>query len=236
MASEGFTRDHRKLVCLHEAGHAVIHAIGGANVYSVSVAPEGDDGSWIPRFRKGRPTSGSLGVCEISEPHLPPEALKWDEDKKEFVCRRDAYAHDLQSYSASRTPAEYQSFVAEQHRQLRSHICAWLAGSLVEYIHRGYRTDWQSVEERYYENFEPEPGDDIILAKACASLLSDGPECEHACELTAATLRRPENWHAVVRLAKKLERVGEIDEFHGLLPPRESGWPPPPPWIQDKIQ
>jgi hypothetical protein len=232
MDSKGFTKRHRQKVCLHEAGHAVVHAIGGSFVYRLSVAPEGDDGSWAPRLRTGSFVKDVWGLCEPSEPPLPKEALKWDEVTNQFVCHRDVYDAHLRSSAVGQSPADYPFFLAEQRRQLRAHICAWLAGPLVECLRHGRRTDWKHVEEMHYKIYEPYPSDDVIMAKACGALLSDGPECEHACEVTTAALRRPDIWDAVQRLAKELERVGEIHECHDWLPSPENEWPPLPPWIQ----
>jgi hypothetical protein len=55
------TREERKAVCVHEAGHAVLHALGGAFVYRVAVAPEGAT-EWTTTARKGEALADLVGA------------------------------------------------------------------------------------------------------------------------------------------------------------------------------
>lgn len=213
---------HRRwLVCVHEAGHAVAHALGGAFVYRVAVAPLGDTGAWRTTGRRGTELSDLLGVCSASDSPALPLLMTWDAEQGTYVAHRDRM-RQMVALMEPRAPG----YGAELRRQLRAHLCALLAGPAAEALAAGEAdpyldepTDWGN------------PAEDITVAWGHVWLLPYRREFEHAAALTLQTLREPAVWACVLRLAEALQAAGELEDqaLAALLPPRRKAWPPPPP-------
>jgi hypothetical protein len=208
------TRERRRAVCVHEAAHAVIHALGGAWVYRVAVAPEGAT-EWQTTDRKGRDMADLWGVVEMSG---CPAALFIRHDEGGFL------AGDRRGFNGmARMLADHKPRApAELRRQVRAHVCGALAGPAAE----------QLREDPHGEPFLGDSctDDDEGVAEALSWLLPQRGEFDRLAALTVETLRRPDVWAAVHRLADTLERAGELDDeaLSPFLPMAVPHWPPGP--------
>ena len=218
------TKELRREVCVHEAGHAVIFALGGAFVYRLAVAPEGDTGTWTIEGRKQGPMTDLWGVCmpsDFIEMYLHMrwnnDDCLWEVDRKGF----NAYVRQTQAGLAAAGSRSARTYGAETRRIVRAHICGGVAGPAAEQIFRG--EDVWLGEPDYGNKTE-----DLVLAEARSWLLPYRNEYGHACQVTEAALRRPDIWEHVMRLADELERVGDMEDFDGLLPDPLPGWPSSP--------
>ncbi len=220
------TRKHRRIICVHEAGHAVVHSLGDSYVYRLAVAPVGDDGTWVTESRKGGTLSDLWGNCSTSDPSLGHGVLEWQTLQCEWKINRKAYVAQLRAQARRLSSAQQRIFLAEQRRMMRAQVCGRVAGPIAERIFTNQSTDWWNLD--YEWEGERPKGEDISVARALAALLPYRKEYQHACQITAAALRRPEIWQCVLKLAGELERIGDIEEVDSLLPPAERGWPPSP--------
>jgi hypothetical protein len=212
------TRERRRAVCVHEAGHAVMHALGGAIVYRVAVAPEGAT-DWQTTGRKGTPMVDLWGVCEPAG-HSGELCIRWDAESGDYGADRRLFA-ELQRLSAQ-LPGGRQ-VRAETLRILRAHLCATLAGPAAEQLHLGEDEPWLDTEGEWGV------WDDAKAAQCLDWLLPWRGEIEHLHGVTVAALRRPDVWACVQRVADELERRGDIEEGLELLLPKPSpAWPPSP--------
>jgi hypothetical protein len=210
------TPERRRAVCVHEAGHAVMHALGGSWVYRVAVAPEGAT-DWQTTGRKGAALADLWGVCCPSD--SPGQwFIRWDPGNCEFSADRQRFAELLAVMESS-----YRGSKREQWRQIRAHVCAGLAGPAAEQLHEG-------EAEPYLFEGDLDRADDITYAQALSWLLPWRSEFDHAAQLTVQTLRRPEVWALVLSLADELERVGDMEDDVLLpyLPKAARSWPPSP--------
>jgi hypothetical protein len=207
------TREMRRAVCVHEAGHAVMFALGGAWVYRVAVAPEGAT-EWSALGRKGAHLADLWGVCCPSDsPGF--RYVHWDEESGDWGA-------DLASF------LRIQNFLEEQHpgskregwRQVRAHVCGSLGGPAAEQIHDGV-APWLDSCGESSDGF-----DDAKNAQAHAWLLPWRGELEHPRTLTVQTLKRPEVWALVIRLADALELAGDMENLTGFLPAPVENWAP----------
>lgn len=209
----GLTRARRKETCIHEAAHAVIHALGGGYTYQLAVAPEGSTVAWTYTGRKGPVLTGVWGVCETSD--APFIGLRWDEIEGGYALDRALYAALIRGLSGQR------GWVPEHRRQLRAHVCGLLAGPLADSI--------SACDLEPYADQEDGEGQDVTVAGAlCWALPSGRAQFDHAERVTLAALREPEIWQEVVALADALEVAGsmESDAIEPFLPERRKHWPP----------
>lgn len=211
------TRERRRAVCVHEAAHAVVHALGGAYVYRVAVAPEGAT-DWQTTGRKGGVLSDLWGVCSASDsPALG--FMQWEADDLCIAVNRPGFAELLRLMEA-----HHRGAARELRRQLRAHVCASLAGPAAEQLHD------DPAAEPYLAEGEFGTPDDIAFAEAHSWLLPQRGELDRLAALTVATLRRPDVWALVLAVADRLEAAGDLDDeaVQPLLPMPAHDWPPGP--------
>ncbi|MFD1558837.1 hypothetical protein ACFSHT_24890 [Paraburkholderia silviterrae] len=226
-----FNFESRRAVCFHEAGHAVVHALGGAQIYGLAVAPEGSE-LWSYEGRKGRAIIDLWGACEPSDAAFISMHLTWDDERlryladkagfREFVTQL-AEAPGAEAARAKLSMPEFKRRLrADYTRAVRLQICGLLAGPIAESIYDGREFDlWGG------DGWE-DPEADMAKADGLARLLHYRGELEYACMVTTVVLRAPEIWARVIALANELERVGYMDDaVADFLPPRLPDWPPP---------
>ncbi len=206
------TARRRREICVHEAAHAVVHAIGGATVYAVEVAPKGAT-DWVAEGRKGGILTDLWGCCQTSD--APGWMfIRWDEDG--YCGNRKGYTNLLHKLDS-----HYRGSSKAQRRQLRAYICGTLAGPIADAIREG------QPEGSIYLEPEWERYEDLTVAEALCWLLPFRKEFDRLATETERILREPETWRAVLRLANALESAGRI-EYDGLqhyLPCYRQHWP-----------
>ncbi len=222
---QGFSLDRarRRAVCVHEAGHAVIDAVGGAYVHRVAVAPEGAT-TWSTTGRKGVALSDLWGVCSASDT-LGQWFIRWEPEELCYAADRRNFGQVLRLFETGGGKGCARRAVREIRRQLRAQVCACLAGPAAEQLHE------RPADEPYlWEGEWGEPDDDIAKAEAYCWLLPWRGEFEHLAALTVATLRRPDVWAHVVAVADALEESGDLEDeaVEKLLPMPARDWPPSP--------
>ena len=226
------TKEERRATCVHEAGHAIIHALGGDFIYRVAVAPEGAT-DWQVEGRKGGILTDLWGMCSPSDLSYPfPLAfMTWDEDEWAYRTNRAGFTAMLKDLDRqAREQGMRVGMLAHQRNALRRHLFGALAGPIAEALHMGEDSHDATFPDGWHDE-----GHDISKAAAYASLLPWRNEYEHAQELTEQTLLRPDVWGMVLRLADELERVGNIEDgIEAFLPAPVPNWPPSPRARQDR--
>ena len=209
------TKDLRRAVCVHEAGHAIVYAIGGTFVERVAVAPEGAE-TWSVESRKGSVSTDLWGVCQADSDFVLWQFVQWDDESLCYRCDKSGFSNWLRISN--------KRFGKWFRQGIRSNICGMMAGPAAESIWRG-----EDVE-LYNGRDSLDKHDDLNKAESVSEILHWRDEFDHAAALTEHTLRRPEIWAMVLRLAGELERVGDIgkDELADFLPAGILGWPPSP--------
>lgn len=230
MFEDRLTRERRRGVCIHEAAHAVIHALGGSFVYLLAVAPE-DATSWQVEGRKGHLYTDLWGVCSGSD--WWSWYVRWSDELGEYEANRRGYAKHLREME--RQINEHQRsegrparrIAAEERRVARLHVCVSMAGPVADAVVAG-----EDVEDAldYWSIDWYEQGHDLTVAAAIARVLPYRTEYQHAVRVTEEALRRPDIWAAVIRLADELERAGRLENeaLDPFLPPACRCWPPSP--------
>lgn len=220
------TAERRREVCIHEAAHAVIHALGGAFVYDVEVAPVGAV-EWRTTGRKGGLLSDLWGVCRLSDPEGVFGLVRWNEADGGYECDRAGYKERLQLIAAN-VPSSGR-IATEARRRLRAWICGAIAGPMADAIHAGEKPGEIWLEPEYM------PGEDLTVAEALAWFLPYRMEYGFLLGVTEKALREPELWGQVMTLANDLEKAGclgcddeSMDTLQGLLPEPRRNWPPTP--------
>lgn len=209
------------MVCFHEAGHAVIHSLGGSSIYGLAVAPEGCE-SWTYKGRKGGVIEGAAGVCEPCDIPWISMYLEWNEARLCYAANRDEFNHVHRSRAKSLGATSGRQFLADLRCFVRRRVCGALAGPIAE-------AHYENVEFNVWETEGwMDPGSDVQHAMGMAQLLPYRRELEHACDVTCEALRRPDIWSRVVALANELERSGSMrpEAIAEFLPEPEVDWPP----------
>ena len=209
----GLSASQQRETCFHEAGHAVIFALGGINVFGVAVAPAGAQ-AWRTPSSSGRVCSDLWGLCRKSELILPRQLLRWL--MSEGALHPDGRGHE----AILRTP-EGQILLAalnaQQQREIRAQMVGLLAGPAAEQMHRGDDVCLQSGDEL----------EDFARAAALATLIPAGADLSRLLAFTTKTLQKPEIWQLVTALAGELERTGEVAQrIKAFLPTALPDWPP----------
>ncbi|MFP3586374.1 hypothetical protein SCB29_22315 [Paraburkholderia sp. SIMBA_055] len=225
------TQEFRRVVCVHEAGHAVVHALGGSLIYGVAVAPESSE-SWTYQGRKGGALVDLWGVCEPTDFPVAAMHLAWDDDNFRYIAnksgfnelvRRMAEAPRAGAARGKLSASEFKRRVRSDFtRAVRLQICGILGGPIAESIYEGREFD------AWNEDGWEDPGADMARADGFARLLPYRGELEHACAVTSEALRAPETWAHVIALADELERLGSMDSeaVADFLPRPLPDWPP----------
>jgi hypothetical protein len=242
------TAEHRCQLCVHVAAHAAVNNRSGAWLYKLAVAPVGVR-SWTIGERKAQPLGKIWALCSVSDYYC--KCIEWAPDSQRYVANREFWEweirHDYEQLLhahlnpppgihawdpfANGVPSE-EEFMASFRRIVRAQACGYLAGHVADGITAGMEAieALRLYDRRDTENVGPS---DIAIAQGLADLLPPG-EYEHAVRLTEETLRRPEVWRVVQRVASELEQLGLIEgdpcegHAHDHLPDRERGWPPAP--------
>lgn len=211
------TKERRRAVCVHEAGHAVAHALGGAHVCRVAVAPEGA-AAWTIATSRGTVMTDLWGVCEPLESNPASGFLRWDDDEGCLQADRPGFRSYLRQIGGLGAGVR-----REVLRHVRACLCASVAGPIAEQIHNGEEPEIDYEGSHFGR-------DDGNTALALARLLPWRNELEFLHAQTVLALRRPEVWAMVVRLADELERVGELEyeKLSDYLPEPLAHWPPSP--------
>lgn len=213
------TPEYRRAVCFHEAGHAVIHALGGSSIYGLAVASIGSD-SWTYHGRKGAVIVNAAGVCEPCDSPWLAMYLVWDDSS--YRANRNEFNQVHGSMAKSLGSTRGRRFLADMRRFVRRRVCGALAGPIAE-------ARYENVEFNVWETEGwMDPGSDVQHAAGLAQLLPYRRELEHACDVTCEALRRPDIWSRVVALANELERSGSMcpEAIAEFLPQPQVDWPP----------
>ena len=224
------TKEKRRAVCVHEAGHAIIHALGRNFIYRVAVAPEGAT-EWACEGRKGGTLTDLWGVCQPSDLWDPYMFMSWDEDEWEYRVDRAGFTAMLKDRTRQvREQGMRVDALTAERNALRRALFGALAGPIAEALHQGECPYDATFPAGWYDE-----GHDISKAIAFSRLLPWRNEYEHAVELTKRTLDQPDVWAMVLRLADELERVGNIEDgIEAFLPAPVPNWPPSPRARQDR--
>ena len=129
----GLDRVQRREVCFHEAGHAVVFALGGVAVSRVAVAPEGA-GEWRTPSGNGRTCSDLWGLCVKAELVLPRQLLRRLMSEGALCPDGSGYARVLESAEGR---AIVEALGPRQRRDIRAQLAGLLAGPLAEQLCRG---------------------------------------------------------------------------------------------------
>lgn len=205
-------------VCYHEAAHAVVHALGGASVFKLAVAPVGST-DWEIENRKGFLISDAWGVCESSTP--PSTVLMnihWDDEKNQYIANRKNFSAMVKSIAGF-----LKNYRNDLNRVLRAQICGNLAGPIATGIFYDQEACLESSPCKYQE------GGDIAFSIALSMFLpqSSARELLHAKCIVKELLQTPSIWTTIQTLALALERQGEMDssKLEPFLPEQLDNWP-----------
>ena len=206
------TREDRYKVCVHEAAHAVIFALGGLFIERLEVAPEGCI-NFSTVSRRGLTTTDLWGHCTPIHMLNLFEFVHWNENSDCYIADKAGWKEMLKLKS--------RELVSIAKHAVRVLICGYLAGPIADEIQEGEALDhgpaWlePTGQERH----------DLDKAYGLSQLSVWRNEYGALAALTEQTLRRPNVWAMVVKLACELERVGDMRNFDGFLPDAVAGWP-----------
>jgi hypothetical protein len=209
------TAERRREICIHEAAHAVIHALGGISVYSIEVAPVGVT-EWTTIGTYGNEINDSWGICM---PDFNPafSHLSCNEEDDCLEANLDSLKRHVQMLIDE---PNGRKLVENYRRKIRAHVCATLAGPIADEIVKGV-IEGEIWLVSYAIN------DDVASAEVTCRLLPFCREFQYHAIETELLLRTPEVWDRVIKLADALEQAGRIDydDMSLYLPKTIKDWP-----------
>jgi hypothetical protein len=225
--ARAFDNARRRETCVHEAGHAVIHALAGIEVVRLAVAPEGSE-SWDHTNETGQTSSGARGFCMTASYPLPLLGIMtWDREDSSYRTNPARFSEMLQLFAQSMArvakTTSTSAIVREYRRLLRGHACGALAGRAAAQLHVDGEVWLTEAED------PDDPQDDVARASGFARLMKNPLEYSNLCRVTVAALQEADIWTSVTRLADELEQRGVVDDPEEWVPPPRLNWPPCPP-------
>lgn len=216
------SKEHRRAICVHEAAHAVMHAFCGSTVYGVAVAPVGAR-DWAYECRRGLASDDIWGACEASNPASAQTFMRWNADEVRYDVNRAGFEAVCLMEAQVGFYIDVETAILASQAIVRKHLLATLAGPVGEAIHLGEVVKYAAYPMDLAE------GEDLTKAAAYEQFLPGPNEYDYAVDLAEQTLRKPDVWAMVLKLADELERHGEVGEgLDAFLPASIEGWPPPP--------
>lgn len=214
--------ESRREVCFHEAAHAIVHALGGATIHRLAVAPVGAT-EWTIEGRKHGVLSDLWGVCQASDLSFHVKMnIRWSEDDEKYIANRKGALDILKLIDKSKPGIK-----DAMNREVRAQMCGFLAGPIATQIFLDEDVDAHDSFCRYTE------GGDVAVSLAISNFLPRQAvvEFDHAAKIVEQILLTPEIWAQVSKLAERLEEVGDMngDEVYDYLPESLDGWPLAPP-------
>lgn len=222
------SQEQRRAVCFYIAGRAIIHALAGAHVYRVAVAPMHTP-DWTYEPRKGSVLTGFDGYCEASDVPQISQSVAWSNKHGRFVGDREEFENIIEQSRAafnlvkpefrkSEFPASAEQYLGQWRNLVRAHVAARWAGPMAKLIHVRGRFD--ELDARNAGEFEH----DISVADGIFQLLPEN-QLTHILRTTESSLREPEVWQQVDRLADALGRLGEVGRgLNEYLPEPRADW------------
>jgi len=202
------SQEQRRAVCFYVAGRAVIHALAGAHVYRVAVAPM-DSPDWRYQPRKGAALTGFDGYCEASDVPQIGQSMEWSDDDECFIGDRDRFesvveqSRSVLKLASPESVPSSEQFLEPWRELVRAHMAARWAGPMAQLIHVCGEFDEQSARD------DSEFEHDISVADGMLQLLPED-ELAHILRRTVSSLREPAVWRQVDALADALGQLGEL--------------------------
>lgn len=217
------TKERRRQACVHEAAHAVIFALGNQCPWKVCVAPVGSV-EWTHVTDRGRVQTDLWGVCAASDQPISPMLLRWDEAAWRYVFDKKTSEEIWGLIGATCTAHLLKKTRAEERQRIRAFVLGLMAGPLADLIIGNHLT---ADEITVWQEPGWEITEDLTRAFGLTEALPFRSEYDDLLNLTLRTLREPEIWAAVVRLADALEIDGVIEdgELEVFLPDARKDWP-----------
>lgn len=222
------SQEQRRAVCFYVAGRAVIHALAGAHVYRVAVAPMNSP-NWTYEPRKGSVLTGFDGYCEASDVHEMNQSVVWsnkdgrfvgDREKFEGLVERNRAAFNLlkPEFRTSESAPSAEQYLEAWRELARAHVAARWAGPMAQLIHvQGQFDEQDARNDREFEH-------DISVADGIFQLLPE-EGLSHILRTTETSLREPTVWRQVNRLADALGQLGDVGRgLNEYLPEPRADW------------
>jgi hypothetical protein len=125
------TRQLRRMVCVHEAAHAVVYALGGSRAQGLAVAPTGSE-SWSHLTQRGVLMKDLWGACELPDGLLLSGYFSWDDEQLCYRADRDEFVAAHRFVAAELGSTQRRQLLAELRRFVRLRVCATLAGPIAD--------------------------------------------------------------------------------------------------------
>ncbi|WP_136526312.1 hypothetical protein [Geomonas ferrireducens] len=208
---------------MHEAAHAVVHALVGTYVHSLEVHPlDVEMGSSFKSM--GEEPLEAAGVCRTSRNPVW-RFLEWDQE--EYYMKSDVDGFRAYTKMIGTNIPNGRNVTRQLRREMRGWVCAVIAGDIATQILEGVKEG-----EIYLDSADEEFPCDIDKAYGICGLLPFrfSKEFDNLAEQTERILRTPEVWGRVLNLANLLEDKGVVgeEEMIPFLPHRLSDWPKAP--------
>jgi hypothetical protein len=210
------TKKKRKLICIHEAGHAVVASVCGKYVEGLHVAPLGATHLEYTS-RRGRTRKDISGIC-VSD-SVYDYYIKVPLRLDEYKARKDDFDSFLADFFVDKKNKD--DLIEDFKRGLRGQICELLAGAITEGIYLNKKVDWDTSLDDF--------GTDMEQAFAYCDLF-DTYDFSLLVSETEKLLRTKEIWDNLLKLADLLEQAGSLEpdgeDDIPFLPGEIEGWPP----------